>query len=144
MEKLDSPSTRDLMRRIAEGRGTLEDRERWLQELKQQDPYFDDPGLEMVVQADREAQAIYPNATGQLTRAQMVRLVERIWELTKVKDGDAEEAACLIRLERCLHHPRLDEIISAGYKVKSAEEVVDEALSHKPIALGPISPSETT
>ena len=67
-----------------------------------------------------------------MTREELIRLVQRIMNA----EGTEEEIDAMIHLlERSVPHPEVADLIFWNKELLTAEEVVDRALSYKPIIL---------
>ncbi len=62
-------------------------------------------------------------------------LVEIVRRLQTAEGNDAELDALMEKLERSVPHPEVSDLIFYSYREMTAEEIVAEALSYKPILL---------
>jgi hypothetical protein len=70
-----------------------------------------------------------------MTKEELVALVERIMHFDFRVGTEEDHSVLIAQLEANVPHPRVRDLIYAGMRELSAEEIVEEALSYKPIAL---------
>ena len=130
---------RKLVAKIRSGEGTIEEAEEWLSQLKQIDPYFFDSdamlNLETAVQSLREYETLCTNGRT-LSKAELVELVRKI---ANSEGTEAEIGTWLSLFESNVPHPAVSDLIFFPDKALTLQEIVEAAISYKPIQLsGPI------
>lgn len=127
---------RELVGKIQSGQGTVEEEEAWLSQVKEMDPYFYDSDamlwLESGVQSRREYERLRAQMRAPLDRAQLVELVRKICQ---TEGTEVETGAWLMLVERQVPHPAVSDLIFYSDVEMTPEEIVEAALSYKPILL---------
>jgi hypothetical protein len=148
-QEADKDEKLDLTTKLLDGKGTLEEAEQWIARLKDIDPYFESSdlmlSLERGVKASRKALELAAEIGQKLNREQLIGLVEKLLS----GEGTEEEVeAWLILLEQNVLDPQIgDYIYWPQYHGldddRTAAQIVDKALSYKPILLGPATNSSS-
>ncbi len=127
---------REFVGKIKSGQGTVEEEEAWLSQVKEIAPYFYDSDamlyLESSVQSRREYERLRAQMGPTLDRAQLVDLVRKICQ---AKGSEIEMQAWLMLVERNVPHPAVSDLIFYPDVEMTALEIVEVALSYKPILL---------
>jgi hypothetical protein len=132
----DNELVQDLIGRIQNGEGTSEQEEQWLNALEKLGSDTEELGLRQTVKTYRKLQELTSQSGNNLSREQMIELVEKIQQA----DGTQEEIdVWQLLVERNVPYPALSDLIYGSAEDLSAEEIVDRALAYKPILLGPVT-----
>ena len=124
----------DLVKKLQGQEGTLEQAEAWLDQLKRIDPYFYDSDamlyLDTAVRARRKFDELKASLGERLNRNQLRELIEN---LCTGKGDDVEQAAWVMLIDRNVPHPNTIGLIFETDL--TPDEIMDQALSYKPVVL---------
>jgi len=124
----------ELIAKLKNEEGTVEQAELWLNELKALDASFSDSDamlyLETNVLARKEYEALLQKLGKTLTREQLRSIVAHL--IANI-DTDEQQLAWLRLIRNNTSHPRITELLYDREPPLTAEEIVEELISYRPI-----------
>ena len=125
----------DLIDKLMHGHGSVEQDERWLARLKEIDPETNSSGLMRQLEEQVRAHRKLEDTVRARPRPSKAELVELVGKLQRCEGTDDEQTVWLLLLERNVPHPAISDLIYHSGSDLTAEEIVEQALAHKPIQL---------